>query len=66
MLVQCYQSDFGSGIPAGRGSAKIRRMTKRRLKKYLARNLREIWDASTIANFPNVTKARIAWLLHLR
>lgn len=43
-VVQVYEGDFGTG--SGRGSAKLRRLSKRRLKKWLARALRAVWESA--------------------
>jgi hypothetical protein len=44
--IQVYPGDFGQGVAPRTASSKIRRMTKRRFKKYLARKLQSAWDES--------------------
>jgi hypothetical protein len=56
MLIQVYESDFG-GI-AVRGSAKLRRMTRRRLKKHLAFQLRKVLDNAAVSLAPKIVLDR--------
>jgi hypothetical protein len=44
--IHVHQSDFGSALGQSRASAKVRRMSKRRLKKYLEKQLRQAWTAA--------------------
>lgn len=42
--IQIFESDFGAGT--SRGSAKTRRLSKRKLKKLLLASVRDAWSAS--------------------
>lgn len=44
--IQIYESNFGDA--PSKGSAKVRRMNKRKLKKYLVRMLNEAWDSAKV------------------
>ena len=46
--MQIYQSDFCSIPSVGRASAKVRRMTKRNLKKWLLRELNKAYDLARV------------------
>ena len=46
--IQVYPSDFGAGVKPGKPSKRVRRMSKRKVKRHLAKELALAWDAAVV------------------
>jgi hypothetical protein len=48
--ILCYPSDFGDGVQSDRRRPpkRLRRMSKRKIKRWLARELQAAWDAAKV------------------
>lgn len=57
-MIQIYSGSFGDSTTC-RPSAKVRRLSKRRLKKRVARDLQAVWNSSVSAPFAGITQQRI-------